>query len=347
MGRLALMTVVAVAVSFGIIGVNIRNSNDELAKAQNGYFKYNFAREMAELGIHYYLHCQDTTLYSGCGYPQTMTYNGGTFTYTPWPVYSVYDTTYIVCVGAYAESSYTMRAKFVSVPDSIPIAIAGGLSVAASPSYVTISGNSSVDGRNYDITGQNLVHYGDLPGLAFSNADDTAASHITLNGGGDVLGSRKDTVNSAGTNQAWAFADLYRQHVDVTITGASGQTQFGDQSTPKIVFADGSAGTVNFSGKVEGYGILLVAGDVKFSGGVTWTGLVVCVDTANKVDFSETGGSQIIGGVMVASKGTAGASLSLTGGGNKGGHILYSSQALQMATAVKKLSHYSIVDWYE
>ena len=347
MGRLGLMMVVAVAVSFGIIGVNIRDSNARLTEAQTGFFKYNFARSMAALGIHYYLHCQDTTLYTTApGYPETFDFNGGSFRYDPFPVPTNCDTTDIVCIGTYAESSYTMKARFVKVPDSIPVAITAGLSICASPTTVSLTGNSAVDGRDHDINGADKPGTaGDLAGLAFSNASDT--SRVTTNGNSQVLGSTKYTVNNTGVSQAWAFADLYRQHIDQTITGASGQTHFGTLSRPNIVFADGSNGTVSFSGQVTGYGILLIAGDVKFSGGVTWTGLVVCVDTSNAVTFSETGGSQIIGGVMVASKGSNGATLELKGGGNSGGHILYSSEALAMATAVTVLSHYSIVDWFE
>jgi Tfp pilus assembly protein PilX len=85
---------------------------------------------------------------------------------------------------------------------------------------------------------------------------------------------------------------------DYTSTGAP-ITTLGTASAPVIAVIDNPGGEVQFSGKITGYGILLVTGQLTFTGTPTYTGMILCIgDGRFRYDGNGTG--ILTGSILVA-----------------------------------------------
>jgi hypothetical protein len=340
MGRAALFLVLGLSVAFGFIGGSLRNSAEALTGAQVGYYKYSFARNLSRLAVNRHLRYIDR----GLTPPTSATFEGGSYSVS---TSSSGDTLRIVSRGTYAESTYVMRVKLLFTPKPFPIADAA-IGIRAEPAAMNFTGKASVDGHNWTADGSALVGSGDKPGVTVMNPTDS--SSIMASGSSNISGTPQVTANPSATDPA-PFVPEYEQsahYVFNTPGNVSGNYTFGSTANPVIVVCNtGSADTnfsIRFTGNIVGWGILAVNGNVKFSGGFTWYGLVIAYGLNNVINFEAMGTPQIVGGVMVA--GNEGATLTLKGTGS-GGKVKYSSAALDQARRIGRLLYYSVVEWYE
>jgi hypothetical protein len=210
-----------------------------------------------------------------------------------------------------------------------------------------MNGKAQVDGRNYDATGANLVGSGDVTGVAtMEKADSTTVKNA---GGANILGNPPVKVDTT-TIDPLPFLAEYKSSSDYSYSSSGtvgGNHTWGTSLAPAIVYCnagDDTSYSIKFTGNIEGYGILVVRGNVQFNGTFDFYGLVVIDGFNTTVQFGAAGTPQIVGGMIVA--GNAGASVTLKGTGNTA-KVKYSEEALAKAKKIGKLRYYSIVEWYE
>jgi Tfp pilus assembly protein PilX len=85
---------------------------------------------------------------------------------------------------------------------------------------------------------------------------------------------------------------------DYTSTG-NNTVQLGTSTAPAISVIDNPGGEVTYSGKVEGYGILLVTGQLTFKGDVSYSGLILCIGDG-RFQYTGNGNGTINGSILVA-----------------------------------------------
>jgi hypothetical protein len=344
MGRTSMIVVLALSVTLGVLGINLRGTTRDLIDVHAGYYKYTNARNNARTGIHRYLRYVDGIPGQSGPIPLTATLDNGDYSLV---VRTQGDTLWLTSTGTCADSSYTMYVKLLFTPKPFPKA-RGAISIAATPATITFTGQAMVDGHNYDETGTTLVGSGDLPGVTLKNPDDSS-SIAAAGAGGHILGLPPISTDP-NLMDPLAFMQEYiasAQYVFNTPGNVGGNYTFGSSTNPVIVVCDAGPDTsinIRFTGNITGYGILAINGNVKFSGGFNWYGLVIAYGKNNIVDFEAMGTPKIVGGVIVA--GNAGATLVLKGTGT-GGKVLYSSDALDKARHIGRLLYYSVVEWYE
>jgi hypothetical protein len=339
MGRAALLLVMALGIMFAIIGLNMNGSSGYLVKAQSGYAKYTTARDLAQMAVHTTLRAYDRNL---SPIPSSGSFNGGTYTVAHT---ESGDTLWLTAKGFCADSSYTMKVKLLRTTKPFPT-VTSAIGIRATPVNFSLSGKAQVDGHNYDSTGTNLVGSGDVTGVAtMKKADSTS---VKSNGAGNILGVPPVKVDTT-TVDPLPFLDEYRLNADYTYNsgGVYNNVTWGTSSAPVIVYCnagDDTSFSIKFTGNVEGYGILVVRGNVQFNGNFSFYGLVVVDGFNTQVQLGASGTPQVVGGIIVA--GNAGASVTLKGTGTTG-KIKYSSSALAKARNIGRLRYYTILSWYE
>jgi hypothetical protein len=339
MGRAALLLVMALGIMFAIIGLNMDGSSSYLVKAQSGYAKYTTARDLAQLAVHTTLRAYDRNL---SPIPSSGSFNGGTYTVTHT---ESADTLWLTTRGFCADSSYTMKVKLLRTTKPFPT-VNSAIGIRATPVSFSLSGKAQVDGRNYDSTGTNLVGTGDLAGVAtMKKADSTSVKNA---GAGNIFGVPPVTIDTS-TVDPLPFLDEYKLNADYVYNSGGVYTNvtWGTTSAPVVVYCnagDDTTFSIKFSGNVEGYGILVVRGNVQFDGNFSFYGLVVVDGFNTQVQLGASGTPEVVGGMIVA--GNSGASVTLKGTGTTG-KIKYSSAALAKARNIGRLRYYSILSWYE
>jgi hypothetical protein len=340
MGRAALLLVMSLGVVFGIIGLSMRGSSNNLVIAQSGYFKYSEARNLARMAVHTTLRAYDRNL---SPIPTSGTFNGGSYRVT---TTESGDTLWMTSTGTLADSSYTMKVKLLRTTKPFP-GVNAAIGIRATPVNFSIAGHAQVDGHNYDATGATLVGSGDVAGVAtMKKADSTIVKNA---GGANILGVPPVSVDTT-TIDPLPFLSEYKSSADYNYSSSGtygGNNTWGTSATPVIVYCnagDDTSYSIKFTGNISGYGILVVRGNVQFNGGFDFFGLVVVDGFNTTVQFGASGTPQIVGGVIVA--GNAGASVALKGTGNTA-KVKYSEDALSKAKKINKLRYYSIIEWYE
>ncbi len=346
MGRAAIFLVMGLGIAMGFIGKNITDTTGRALEANYSYLKYMYARNLARAAVHAALRTYDRN-----ADPDTtavVPFAGGTY-----QIYSIRysasprDTIWMKSRGSFADTNYTMDLSLFRSTRPFPTANSA-IGIRATPVTFTMTGQASVDGKNYTADGASLVGSGDKPGVAtMTSADSTTVRNA---GGSNITGSvavQKDTTTA---NPAQYIAE-YLNNADFTFTtgSISGNRTFGSANNPVIVVCDSPADTnykVKFTGNVTGYGILAIRGNLELAGTFNWYGLVVVFGEANTVSFGGSGTPGIVGGLIVAQPGTGSASLALKGTGNQG-KVKYSSAALANARNIGRLRFYQIINWYE
>ncbi len=343
MGRTALFLVLGLGMAMGYIGMHMYRTSELATEIQYAYMKYMNARNLARTSVHAALRTYDKNLT-----PATMVntnFNGGTFRLDSLWTSANLDTLRMVTRGTYADTTYVMRVRLFRTTRPFPT-VNGAISIRATPVSLSLSGHASVDGRNYDSTGTNLVGSGNLPGITTMISSDSA--HVATAGGTNISGNPPVKVDTS-TVDPLAFIDIYKNNADYfyNVAGTySGQT-WGSVTNPVIVYCnagDDTSFSIKFSGGCTGYGILIVRGNVQFTGNLSFFGLMVVDGFNTTVDFGAAGTPAIVGGIIVA--GNAGASITLKGTGSNS-KAVYSESALRSAKNIGKLRYYTILDWYE
>lgn len=341
MGRTALLLVLGLGAAFGVIGINLRNSGNAATEHQVGYHKYASARNLARTAVHARLRAIDRG--ESLTGRSDGSFNGGTF-YTTVDTLSTVDTIAMNAYSQFAESTYTMRLKLYrySKPFPVPTAAVG---IRATPVNFKMQGSAVIDGRDHDPNGALTGNPG-LPGVAVMTGTD---STTVMNNGGStkITGTPKVAVDTTTSNPL-DYVQEYLNNYDYRYTQAdspiNSNITWGSQDDPKIVvcYTPDTTVSVKFNGNCEGWGILVVHGNLNLAGTFKWHGLVIAYGDESVIQVSASVGTPQIYGALIMSGGP-GSSFEMKGNVS----MNYSSQALQQARWIKKLLAYRIMEWYE
>jgi hypothetical protein len=344
MGRLALIIVLALSMTVGIIGYSLNKSKTGLVENVAGFDKYANARNIAHTGVNMLLRRldrNDTSIINPMYRLQTplMVVNvaSGLCSVTvkltnP----SFLDTIDVWSKSRFMDTTRTMNVRLNRQPVPFPgIGEAAGLRV---PNVAfQMNGSPSIDGHNHDINGNPLAPGpNDKPGVGVITPADTA----TVLAYASKIDGTKDVIVDSSMADPSLFVGEYINAADYTYTsGTYGSNMtWGSVTAPAIVYANGN---VKFNGNIEGWGILVVQGDLQLAGTFKFHGLVVAYnDVIIDVQFA-TGTPDIIGALLEA--GPSGSDFIMKGNSN----ISYSKDALDKAKYINKLQVYRVTRWYE
>lgn len=343
MGRTALFLVLGLGMAMGYIGMQMYRADQNAIETQYAYMKYMFARNLARTAVHAALRSYDRNENPQVHVPTA--FNGGTFELDSLHASADQDTLRMVTRGTYADSVYNIRLTLYRTTRPFP-GIGAAIGIRAQPVSFSLSGHAAVDGRAYDTTGTTLLGTGDKPGVTTMRPPDSA--NVVIAGGTNINGNPPVKVDTTVVDPR-DFLDIYRNNADYFYNTAgtyAGQT-WGSSANPVIVYCnagDDTSFAIKFTGGVNGWGILVVRGNVQFNGNLNFYGLVIVDGFNTTVSFGAAGTPGVVGGIVVA--GNAGASVTLKGTGANA-KVVYSPGALAKARNIGKLRYYTILDWYE
>jgi hypothetical protein len=354
MGRLALMMVMGLTLTFAMVSYQINQTNERSVEHVVSFDKYTTARNIAHAGVNIALRAfdrqpADTSLGAKLSRNETCVFANnfmqGICTTKVWLVVpNVQDSLYITSKAKFMDTTYTMKLKVRRTPVPFP-SINAAVSLNVANLMWAISGNSAwIDGHNHDSSGNLLPSsLNDLPGVAVLLASDTSKP---LANSSLISGSPCDVIADSNLANPAAYASTYINAASYTYTGPANITSnltWGSSTTPVIVYANATGGTVKFAGNTEGWGILICKGNLTMSGTFKFHGLVIAYNdvTITEEASLSTGTPDIIGGFLMA--GAPGSSFTLKGNCS----VLYSSAAIKKAMLIGVLQAYKVCDWYE
>ncbi len=193
-----------------------------------------------------------------------------------------------------------------------------------------------VSGKDWDpVTDSEIFGNTEVPGIATTGAPSNIAGELKSNQQNNVEGDGSEpSVQSAPVDMdLQAMADQYAPLATMTLSGGTySNVGWGDYDHYEVVHVTGD---LHVSGGGIGGGILVVDGDLICSGQFTWYGLVLIL---GQIDFTGGGaGIHLYGSCL-----TQGGIASQIVGGNA--DVKYSSEALNRLT---QLSPYTISAWHE
>jgi len=350
MGRLAIMMVMGLSLTIGVVGYQISVTNSRSVEHVAGFHKYTTARNIAHQGVNMALRAfdrypPDTSLGGTLSRNQVKvfanSYLNGICTSKVWyAIPGVSDSLWLSSKSRFMDTSYTMLLKIRRTPVPFPsIGAAVGLDVA----NLTWSmvGTPTISGFDHDSTGAVLAT-GGVPGVSVVLASDTTKP---LADASKIDGST-DVTADPGMVYPGSMAEVFIQAANFTYVGprvVSSNLTWGSPSTPVVVYADARAGAIKFSGNITGWGILVCRGNLELSGTFKFYGLVIAYnDVTLKQDVSLSAGTPTIIGAFIMA-GAPGSSFTLKGNDA----ILYSSWAIKKAMLIGSLQTYRVSDWFE
>ncbi len=353
MGRMALIIVLGLAFTVGIVAYSLNISKSGTVSNVGGFGKYATARNIAHTAVNIalrYLDKNDSTFAASktlnvnvMNGSATVTFQYDSAGYVPG---ISTDTMNMTCNATFMDSTRTMNLRLQRSPVPFPT-LGAAIGIRAKPVNFNASGHPTVDGRNYDITGTTLVGSGDKPGVTTLTSSDSAnvmSSGATLNGSPAPV--KVDTT----TQDPLPYLPQYESAADYffNTAGTYGSNRtWGTSTNPAITYCnagDDTTFSIKFTGNITGVGILVVRGNIQFNGTFNFTGLVIIDGFNTSVTFNASGTPKIVGGVIVA--GNAGANVSLKGTAANA-KVLYSSAALKQAQFINKLQVYRVMRWFE
>jgi len=354
MGRMALILVLGLSLTVGIVAIRLNTSKTGLVENISGFDKYANARNIAHTGVNMMLRRldrNDTTITGPLGRSQTawlmtnlmsgLCTVSVRLTHPP-----VLDTIDITSKSMYIDTTRSMSLRLFRSPVPFP-AIGEALGLRIPSVDVGASGTANnIDGRDHSLDGGTIVGTG-LPGVGVLNSTDS----------GDVDNVRKLNITTSsgvsqivvdpGMSDPSAYVQDYINAADyVYPAGTYGSNMtWGDTSHPVIVYANGQSGDVSFNGNITGCGILVVRGTLNIGGSFLFRGLIITYNdvTINQdtLSLGAHGEPEVVGAILAA--GNANSDVSLKGNVQ----ISYSSAALNKAKFINKLQVYRVLRWYE
>ena len=333
MGRTAAFMILGLALAFAFIGYALNRSNVNSVTNMSSYFNYSTARNIAHTAVNIALHQLedgDTTSFSGG--VMAGTYNV-TIVFTG-------DTLDMTSKGQFVDTSYTMVLKLKRYAKPFPD-VNAGVSLAVDSVNFSMQGSASIDGRNHDINGGLQSNSNDKAGVSVL---DTHDSTTVAQYNSKITGSPKVKVDP-NISDPRNYVDEYIANADYSFSaGVYGNNDtWGSATSPVIVVCDAGSGQVKFTGTIEGWGILVVKGNLTIAGTFKFHGLVLVYQDSEIDDqvSTDVGTPRVIGGIIM----TGGAGSKFTVKGN--GAFLYSFDAIDKAKNMVKLRAYTILRWYE
>ncbi len=338
MGRMAIIIVIGLSLTVGIVGYSLNNSKTGTIENVAGFDKYTISRNIAHTAVNMALRALDRndSLFIAT---RTMTAGvmGGRATVTlSYPSLPALDTVDLTTTASFMDTSRTMRLRLHRRPIPFPV-VKEAVGLRVPNVLFTMSGNPKIDGNNHSMLGVKLpASANDKPGVGFLTAADTAdAAPYASKIDGTTDAKYDTTIDDPGLYSAEYISAADR----VFTSGTYGSNMtWGSPAVPQIIFADGN---VKFNGNIDGWGILLVRGNLTLAGTFTFRGLVIVYQESSiDVQFA-TGTPDVIGGLIMSA--SSGSKFEMKGNSA----VVYSKEALEMAQFINKLQAYRVIRWYE
>lgn len=349
MGKSSLIIVMGMSVIVALFILKLNgNSKENLATTVN-MFEQTQARLIANAGVEIYLEklYHDPTLINTTSSEQSL-FNG---------TYSVN------LAGTLPDVRVTSTATFQEVTHvSVADAYLEPINFPGMPAGMYISTNSVTNAKevgDMEVSGLNHKPDGTLEGTGkpaiWGVGVDTDAERLdilaglkkpenvegSLNDAGDTTGHPSVGVTAIGVDWAKIYQYLSNAADQTFIQDIPKGTDLGTLATPKIslINADASITKSIMVNGDQGAGILVINGDVKFSGNFAYKGIILCYKNTD-LDFESTGTNEVIGGIIVAGKTV---NFKLTGTMN----VKYSAEVINTVRLNLKSNGFKILSWYE
>jgi hypothetical protein len=334
MSKMSMVIVLGLTLASIFLSYTINRSNVASVGNMSGYYKFSVARNIAHSAVSVALHelelGNDTSAFEGSmmggRYSVGIIFRG--------------DTADMNSRGMFMDTTYTILLRLYRCAKPFPDP-PGAVTLSVNRVGFTMQGNPSVDGYDHDINGGLLPNASPKAGVVALTGSDSTAVAVYMN---RITGSPAIEAEPSMPD-VMKYVDEYIANADYVYNAGTygSDATWGSPEEPAIVYCDAGSGTVEFTGAVEGWGILVVKGSLGMAGVSKFDGLVlVCGDGGftNEVSMG-VGGSKIIGAIMMS--GAEGSDFEMKGNAR----VLYSSQALSSAEHMKKLMAYKIISWYE
>jgi hypothetical protein len=339
MGRMAIIIVIGLSLTVGIVGYSLNESKSGTLENIAGFDKYTSARNIAHTAVNMALRALDRndSIFIASRYMEMNMQGGRASVALSFPSLPALDTVDLTATANFMDTSRSMRVRLYRRPVPFP-AVGEAVGLRVPNVNFVMNGTPNIDGRDHAMSGALLApSANDKPGVGFITAGDTAD---VVPYASKIDGVPKDGIYDTNIIDPAAFVPEYIAAADRKFTtGTYGSNMtWGSASAPQIIFADGN---VKFNGTIDGWGILVVRGTLTLAGNFTFRGLVIAYqDYTIDVQFS-SGTPDVIGGVIMA--GGAGSLYQMKGNSK----VVYSREALEMAKYINKLQVYRVLRWYE
>jgi hypothetical protein len=344
MGRLAIVIVLGLSLTAGIVGYNLNRSKTALTENVTSFDKYTNARNLAHTGVNMMLRRLDRN--------DSSVTNPLSRSQTAWLVTNVMsglcsvsvklsnppalDTIDVKSKSKFIDSTYTMNLRLYRSPVPFP-GINAAVNLASSPITFDMKGTPSIDGRNWNMDGTlNPDRTTDTNGVSVVTA---AESTLVAGFGSKITGDPKKVTKDPPPDPG-PYVAQYLAGTDVTFAdGSVNSGNYGTAAAPVIGYVNGN---VKFNGNGSFYGILVVHGNLDFAGTFDMYGLVICYGDSNVISVSTSSGTPVIWGSIIQT-GPSGSSFTMKGTAD----VRYSAAAMKMAQYINKLQVYRVMRWYE
>lgn len=339
MGRMAIIIVIGLSLTVGIVGYSLNESKSGTLENVAGFDKYTTSRNIAHTAVNMALRALDRndSIFIATRYMEMNMMGGRATIALGFPSLPSLDTVDITATSEFMDTTRLMRVRLHRRPVPFPaIRQAVGLRIP-NPNF-SMSGTPDIDGHDHTMAGVLLPpSANDVPGVGTYRPVDTS---VVLPYASKIDGSPDDIVGDTAMDNPLTYVDEYINAADLVFSSGTygGNRVWGSAAAPWIVFCDGD---VTFTGIVNGYGILVVRGKLTLSGTFNFRGLVLAYqDTEIDVAFA-AGTVDVIGGLIAM--GPDGSKFKMVGTSR----MVYSTEALNMAMYINKLQAYRVVRWYE
>lgn len=349
MGKSSLIVVLGLSaiVAFFILKLNA-NSKENLSTTVN-MFEQTQARLIANTGVEIYLEklYADLALINTTSSPQNL-FNGS----------------YVVnLAGTLPNVRVTSTATFQSVTHiSVADAWLEPINLPRMPGGIYISTNAVVSAKeigDMEVSGLDHDSSGVIKGdgkpavWAVAVDNDVQKQDIldNLKKPDKLTGLVNQTTGETGPasvgvdNVSVEWGTIYQYLANTAdqtfIQDIPNGTDLGSLTNPKITLINADANetkTIMVNGG-EGAGILVVNGNVKFTGNFSYKGIILCYKNTD-ITFESTGTNEVIGGIIIAGQSVG---FKLTGTMN----VKHSLDVINLLKSNLKADGFTILSWYE
>lgn len=260
------------------------------------------------------------------------------------------NTIIITSNGKTNGANQVIEIVLTKIPEALDID--GALSIyGLSNPTINIDGDPTISGKNYytpttficSNTGCSTILDANQPGILGLYTEKPTPTLITT-GSPNISGDPNAVQYSGGHNINWGkIVKRLIPQANTTYTGLyiAGNIQFGNRTTSEITIVKTQSGsTTNFSGNIDGAGILIIhgGGDIKISGNFHYEGVIIILaDNTNSINLDINGTLYIFGSLVL--QGANSVNLDMNGCIN----ILYNSQAIINASNLNNILR--IISW--
>jgi hypothetical protein len=259
------------------------------------------------------------------------------------------DSVRITSTGLLNKASHTSIVD-VQLASAVPMAESALAIYGDEVKFLNSGKTFGIDGNDHDENGNRVVG-SPVMGMAVPSAEIEKDIESQL-----VAGKVAKNVTGTGSNPSVGIAtitneqvvkmrDFFRSNATKTLPAGkyASNTVYGSLAKPEILYLDGD---VEWTGTVEGTGILIVDGPLKIGGNFNWVGLIITVAQDSELEFGDHGNPEINGAVMIGTE--APYDYKVTNvkiNGNP--QINYSNSALTKVMANLGLNEVQVLNYYE